>query len=676
MRFRGIGNVRLRRASRAFPMVALAFLFGARRSFADDEVEDVHVRGTQSQGFESRAKVDDAPRAVTDAASLVEPLVGVHVRRLGADDGFATLSIRGSSSNQVAFYLAGVPLPVSADSTIDLSTLPLWPGSQARVYRTFTPAALGVGSLGGTLAIDAPSATGPERTDVWMAGGSFGALRMRVSDVSDLGGGVRVASGLSANRSDGDFSFYNPDHNAPISDSRIFVPRVNDDFAQASGLVSLVVPLHIGKDRAGTMRATTMLQAREQGLPGSIFNPTPFERSRTDRELGTVEVSLPVTRGAISGQLWGVRQGAEFRDAPNAFDPALERTSTISAGGNVAWRARFDSVQISTKLDGRGERFEPGEYVGPTPPIGATRAALGVGADGEWRPSRKVSLAASARGDLWNDSSATSPSSLVARPTAHVGVDAALGAIGLAAHGGYTSRAPNFIELFGSPGGFLATPDLKPESAWTLDAGARFKKNFGKLKLDGELDGFAQLANDLITFIPIGSQRLPKAENVGQATIAGVEAELGARFFGAEIHASYTGLYTSNDSYFGAPLPGRPAHDFVLDASYKVGAFRLRYGLDALAGTTYDQAGTIVVPPRVLQSVGLWIDVPNVPGARIAIDVRNLFDVRTADYPQGPLGTSTPQPIGDVYYYPLPGRSFLVSLSWALRSTIRGADSR
>src|SRR5437764_15329219 len=134
--------------------LAVLLMTLAETAFAQDDVEEVHVRGSQARGFESRAKLEDAPREITDAASLVEPLLGVHVRRLGADDGFATMSIRGSSSNQIAFYLAGVPLPAAADPTVDLATLPLWPGSQARVYRTFTPAALGSASLGGTMVID------------------------------------------------------------------------------------------------------------------------------------------------------------------------------------------------------------------------------------------------------------------------------------------------------------------------------------------------------------------------------------------------------------------------------------------------------------------------------------------------------------------------------------------
>src|SRR5437899_12166089 len=98
----------------ALPLVLLLFFGGNARA----EGGEVTVRGEGAGAFQSTATIEDAPREVTDAASLVEPLPGVHVRRLGADDSFATLSIRGSSSTEVAIYLAGVPLSGGADPTL------------------------------------------------------------------------------------------------------------------------------------------------------------------------------------------------------------------------------------------------------------------------------------------------------------------------------------------------------------------------------------------------------------------------------------------------------------------------------------------------------------------------------------------------------------------------------
>ena len=88
-----------------------------------------------------------------------------------------------------------------------------------------------------------------------------------------------------------------------------------------------------------------------------------------------------------------------------------------------------------------------------------------------------------------------------------------------------------------------------------------------------------------------------------------------------------------------------------------------------MSGMVADNAGSILVPPRVLASVGARVDVTR--ELRLALDLRNLFDVRTSTY-EGALGP-THEPIGDYFEYPLPGRTFLRER--ALRSR-RGSMSR
>ena len=218
------------------------------------EDDDVTVRGPQSAGFSSRAREKDAAREVTDAASLIEPLPGVHVRRFGADDAFATLSVRGSSSNQVAVMLAGVPLTGGADPSLDLASLPLWPGSQARVYRSFTPASIGSGSLGGTLVIDPPRVGAPVGTEVWGAVGSYGARRVRIGDVRAIGERARIVTALSASRSEDDFSYYDPS-----SDS--FTTRSNSGHVAIHGLSSWSIPVTWGEANVGALTVTALGRA-------------------------------------------------------------------------------------------------------------------------------------------------------------------------------------------------------------------------------------------------------------------------------------------------------------------------------------------------------------------------------------------------------------------------------
>src|SRR5690606_2797602 len=102
------------------------------------------------------------------------------------------------------------------------------------------------------------------------------------------------------------------------------------------------------------------------------------------------------------------------------------------------------------------------------------------------------------------------------------------------------------------------------------------------------------------------------------------------------------------------PLPGRPAHDLVADLTWTIAPVRVRYGVDVVSGIHVDETGGTLVPARVLHGAGVRVAIPRAPGLSIALDVRNLLDLRAAEYAGfgGPVRT----PIGDLYDYPLPGR--------------------
>jgi hypothetical protein len=633
---------------------------------SEPQTEEVTVRGEPVGNFVSRADERDSPRELTDAASLVEPLPGVHVRRFGADDSFTTLSVRGSSSNEVAILLAGVPFTGGADPTLDLATLPLWPGAVARVHRSFAPAALGPGSLGGTLVLDAPRASAPESTDVWAAGGSFGEARLRMGDVRALGDGGRIATALSASRADDDFTYLDPTASTPGHD--VFTRRQNAGHAAVNGLVSWALPVRWSSGSAGTLTVTTLLQDRRQQLPGTVLGPTPLAQLDSDRELASAELTGAVGAGTWSARGWGRREGLALSDAlaSPALGPTRADQTIVAAGGSVGWRGRpVPAATVEVRADGSGERFAPGVVEGATPPPGATRGSAGAAVDAEWRALERLTAAASGRVDGWSGVASDGTKTGEVRPTGHVGAEAVLEPATLAAHAGTTARPPSFVELYGDRGAFIGDSALRPESAWTVDAGARLARHLGPARVALEVAGFGTWAQDLITFVPTGAYGRSRATNIGRARLAGVEVDARMALGLVELRGAYTGLATENDAACTAatggcarpPLPGRPANDFVGDAMVHLGPAVVRAGVDALTGMVSDLSGSIGVPPRVLASAGVRVDVTR--EVRLALDVRNLFDVRTGTY-EGALGPVR-EPIGDSYEYPLPGRSFLVS---------------
>lgn len=650
----------MRRASSILSLCALAALEGAAR--ADDEAEDVTVRGAQAAGTSSKAKLDDAPREVVDAAGLVEAMPGVHVRRLGGDDGFATLSIRGASSAQTAVVLGGVPLTGGGTPVVDLSSLPLWPGAAARVWRGFAPASLGPGSLGGTLAWDAPDARAPERTEAWAAAGSWGAMRLRAGDVRALGP-ARLATAMSASRADGDFPYANVRFGS--GDPRETLVRENADHEQAAAAAALAVPYRAAGDREGTVKVLVLAQAKRQGLPGSVFAPTPQQRLTTDRELWSAELTHPATRSVSAyTQWWGRHEGLSLRDLPDrpALDPRRADSGVAAFGGVVGVRGRpTRALRGDVRLEGRGERFVAGRYEGPAPPHGATRSALAAGADVDWRPIAPLTAHLTGRLEHLRDDATTDVREVTLGAT-HVGLELANERAAIAAHAGWLSRAPSFLERFGTTGATLPTPELRAESAWSADLAVRASARAGRLRARASVSGFLTTATDLIVFVPVGVSGTPKAENVGAARLAGLEAEAEAKWAPFALRTSYTLLGTSNDARCAPgcpPLPGRPVHDLVADATVDVGPFvRARWGLDVIAGMRFDEAGTIEIPTRALHSVGLRFS----PTKELSwsVDVRALFDQRTGTY-AGFLGPVT-APLGDAFYYPLPGRTVLISM--------------
>jgi outer membrane cobalamin receptor len=647
--------------------IVLAFVAAPRlaRAQQSDADEVVVLGSAPSSGFVSKASVDDAPREITDASSLIASVPGVHVRRLGGDDGFATLSIRGSTSSEVAILFAGVPMTGAADPSLDLSTLPLWPGARVRVYRSFAPAAFGPGSLGGTLVLEPPRTSDPERTETWAAVGSFGEARLRVADVRAVGG-ARVVTALSASRADDDFTFYDITRND-------FATRRNNGHADVNGLVSVALPAGEG----GTLTVTTLLQARDQQVAGSIEYPTPFASLRSTRELASLELTQSAGSGAWSARGWARRDELRIADKPGQTDGLPSQSDNVITGLGLSggWRGSIGrGLLVEARADASAEGNEPGLYVtelsGSAPPPQATRLSVGAGVDADWRPTSAWKLGASGRVDADTDhvaadaTDATPNAGTEVRPTGHVGTELQAGPAVLAAHGGAIARPPSFVELYGSPGGIIANATLQGESAWTIDAGARVTSPRGRpAHAQAEVALFATWAKDLIVFVPEGFESLLKAENIGTARLYGVEASAGVWGYGFDARVAYTGLLTFDDSKPGSPpLPERPANDLVADVGYTLGPVRARYGVDAVTGTYFDNFGTIQVPPRILQSTGVRLDVPHVRGLRVAFEVRNLFDVRTATY--AGFAGPTLLPIGDQYAYPLPGRSFLVTVRW------------
>lgn len=601
-----------------------------------EEPVSLTVSGSSAPGFSASAKEGERPRDTPDAAALLEGLPGLRVRRLGGESGFATLSIRGAASNQVAISLFGVPLTGGADPSLDLSTLPLWPGATARVHRTFAPAFLAGGYLGGIVDL-APLDLTARRTETYNAYGSFGSYRMRVA-TAQKAGAWSVGAGVSFHRTQGDFTYYDP-----FLIDGMDVTRRNNETQQLGGIAHA---RHDG-DR-WTVLITTLLTNRRDGIAGPFDNPSLGTHMRRDRELVALEVRKRGEDGRFLARAWGRRDGFAF------FDPLHEqgrlsetRYRTLATGLTFGRSLIVGKIVLDPRIDGSLES-RSGDYL---------RARTGLSFDATYRVDA-TTLVLAARGDVRRDTDQRAE----LLPVAHVGLEHAFDdSLTFGAHLGTLARPPSFLELLGDGGVYSAAKGLRSERSYAADVGLRARGTRNKVRWEAELVGFAWEVRDLIAVLPVSALTL-RAVNIGAARIAGGEVSLAATTGPVRAVASYTRLFTENRgddvSERGAPLPGRPDHDLTLDVSVKVSALTLRYGFDLVSPTTLDRPGSRELPTRIFHGVGARLDIRSVS---IVGEVHNLFDRRTVDvvYETGRPGFQ--YPVSDFLGYPLPGRRITVA---------------
>ncbi len=640
-------------------LVCSAALLAARPAGAQGL--EVTVRGNAAGGYASRASTDDAPREPIDAASMLDELPSVHVRRLGPEGSFASISVRGSAPSQVGVVLGGVPLTSAADPAFDVGSLPLWPGASMRVYRGFAPAALGTtGYLGGVLAIDPPSPAIGERTETWAAAGSFGALKLRLGDLRRVGP-AELGTGFFASRSDGDFTYplQIPEGTGPVVDHL----RTNAGQIVVGGIEHATIAFPWG-----SVGALIFADTRRLGVPGTAEAPTRFPWLSTSRVVPAVDVSVRTgAAGAVHLLGWGRVETSDLHDPLGELDAThASVTGSVdeAAGLSVSWRGRpHPSITLTPVVDAQAERFLPSATTGGLLSGPASRLAAGAGADVEWRPSDRLTVSASGRVDARRDDASGealdgTPLGVTGSvmPTGHAGAsyrfaDAAV----VSAHVGALGRPPGFQELYGNGASLLANPALAPERAVSADAGVHGDAGDGRVAFGYEVVGFVTSASDLITLSPVGRGTF-RATNVDRALLGGAEVTASLRARALRTQVTYTLLLTE-DRATGRPLPGRPAHDLAYDAAYGVGPVRVRYGLDLLAGVTYGSAAGIALPAHALHGVGASLDVPGVRGLRVAVDVENLFDLRTLYLDSSSLGRPIVFPLSDFLGFPLPGRT-------------------
>jgi hypothetical protein len=615
----------------------------------------------------TRVDLDDPWAGDDDVAGRLDAVPSVAVRRSGGSGQSAWVSVRGAAPVHTRVLLDGVPLHGAADTSFDLAALPLDLLDRIDVYRGYVPIAMMGAAAGGVVDLRTATPDGPG-VIATVGGGTLGGRSASVAASGETGA-HQLLGVIAMDGAEGDF-VYRDDNGTPLE------PR--DDVERArrqNNEHNAVAALARHRFGGGGWRADTVLVGafRQAGAPGTIATSaadasqqqwrlhlatrarrTRLLDDRLDLEFGASASVRELALRDPSGELFTGLPG-EYSDRVSMVGATLQPTF---------WPA--GPVRLHLAFDGTDETYSPSSSSGR---IAAGRTTLGVGAELVARSTIGLEAALQGRTEVLVERGDNErDDQLLVMPAARLGWGADVGENGtfdVSATGEVAARNPGFAELYGAGDLIVGDPALRPESRAGAELGVRGGLTTEAVSLSGELAGWARSIDDLIVFYDNGSG-VARPRNLDRGDLRGVELATAVAWHEWLSLTTTLSLLDARDGATGDRLPWRPpwSFDATLGGGYR--QVRAQWQTQAAAGFSIDEAGLSGRPARVTHDVrAAWVPCFE-PRLRLAVQLDNVFNLRegSVDYFDGGTAVSVDKPVYDVLGYPLPGRTFFVSLSF------------
>ena len=669
---------------------------------ADDDTDPSETSATVTV-----VTVDETLAASADVAAVVDSSSGTVVRRLGGLGDYASVSIRGSSARQVQVFLDGVPLNPDGSQAVNLSELPLAAFERVEIYRGSAPAELAAAPIGGVVNL----VTGDLPTTGSVAFGSHDTGRMMAASgvpgvlcgdakredephrrCGDLEDDLLLMAELFGTR--GDYLAFTDNGTIYNQDDDTTIVRENNDKRQLASMARY----RMDSERLDLSLNDAFL-VREEGLPGPITSPTSTSRLATMRNLASARLEGRWGSLRANTLLWHQLRDETLDDRDGEIGVGQQwqryRTSTTGVTAHASWGFRSWLVPSLT-LTGRQDSFVQHDLLAEAVEDPRKRRAGTVTANAALRgwgerillePVLQVAaLDNRLLGDVPFGDTAIAPAGedTMVVPTPRVGLllrpwqpstpteqDSAWAGLAFKANAGRFFRPPDFTELFGDRGAVIGNTELLPEQGWQVDAGARWSLP-RRWVVTGSVDAawFRGEVDEQIVYVQNGQQTSVPI-NLGHSFTQGIEAALALDLFGwidSQSNLTWTQSrnLTPSKDVLGNQLPRIPTWEVYQGTSFRSGEhLRAGHGWSFTDGNYWDATNWYLSPPRSLHSAFVRAGFD---GLSVELSVLNLLDNTVALVDRNPLSddddTLVPQPITDFFGYPLPGRTFLLTVSW------------
>ncbi len=600
----------------------------------------------------TRATFEGTPKTLPE---LLSQTTGVQVKTLGGLGAFSTISLRGSSAEQVEVYLDGILLNSAQGGGVDLSNLPLAQVEQIEVYRGSGAEGNGVGGAVHIRTRDTGRGVSSQAGASW---GSFDTRSASASVQFDTGRSSFIGI-ADVRSSDNDFSFLDDngtEYNAKDDEA---TARINNDTVQGSLLAKWRTQLTEGQ----SLTVSESLFWKHQGIPGISNNQSRDVRFDVFRSLTETIHEAKMRDGRLTTRngFFVTHAGESYTDLNG--EVGVGRQDNDYRTNTFGWRSRSrilmrDRHFVTLGTTASRESFLPTAHIQSFSDLFKGRrwilssdAALDLALPGDrgilFGSADVRQLRSTFTGINPFAFSPTAPDRNSTRNLASLrsGIRFDISApLSLKANIGRAHRAPSLFELFGDRGGVIGNSDLLPEKGFTWDAGFRFDAD--QTTLEGAYFNHSYM--NLIQFVHT-SQATSRPTNIGRARAWGVEVTAMRRLGEIlELSGSYTYQRTEDRSeiphFQGNQLPNRAPHVVFGSLNAGLGSVNIAYEYTFEDGSFLDQANRKSLDARHIHNIRLSCKLA--AGATVGLDARNIGNTQ----------------IADVWGYPLPGRTLFITV--------------
>ncbi len=599
-----------------------------------------------------------------DLGQTLDRATGVNIRRSGGLGSFSTLSIRGSTAEQVQVFLDGIPLNSAVGGGVDLGGLPIGGVESVDIYRGAVPARFGGNSLGGVVHIRTQPLGGKVQTRLHTASGSHGTRQLGAS-LSGPYEGWEYLGLVNYRASRNDFRFWDDNGTEYNTQDDGWARRLNSDLRDLRGLAKIGRSLG-----ASRLQIHNTFDLSYKGIPGLGNNQSRHTRYDTWRHIAEAVLFGPLGAGRAGYRIKAhhSRKKDEYQDRHGevGLGRQHDRNITQSLGLRGEANALLPGESLLTAfVAARRETFAPDDLLRPESRfLHSRRRALAVGTEVEMLLGPRLTLNAGTQAegldDRFFDRKNFAPSAVLpSRDNGEIlwgyrlGAALDLGAgLALKAHNGHYQRAPNFFELFGDRGAVIGNTNLVSEEGHHWDLGLVFRRSTAGVGLGlAEVVYYHNRVEDLIRFMQ-NSQRVSRPYNMGRALLRGVEMRGAARLLPKlALRGNYAYQRAENHTPFsferGNDLPNAPRHRLNTRLSLDLGRAEIYGEFSRESRHFLDRANLRAVPLRALYNLGGTM--PLIEAIALSWEMRNLTDNQ----------------IADLWGYPLPGRSYGVAVHYA-----------